>query len=96
MAAMLRANLPCDAFGYAEDLLAARDDLLLLYDVFVRVERQVLGALLGLEPALPAPPRLQAYGRADRPHDPPPGRLAARLKGPSGSPRPPALAPCTP
>ena len=48
VAAMLRANLRFDGLGYAEDMLAARDDRLLLSDVFVRVERQILGALLGL------------------------------------------------
>ncbi len=36
---MLEANL---AFGYSEEMLAARDDVLLLYDIFVRVERQLL------------------------------------------------------
>ena len=46
--AMLRENLNFEGFGYAEDMLAARDDLLLLYDIFCRVERQILGALLGL------------------------------------------------
>ncbi len=46
--AMLRENLPFDGFWYAEEMLAARDDLLSLYDIFVRVERQVIHALLGL------------------------------------------------
>jgi hypothetical protein len=46
--AMLRANLVFEGFGYAEDMLAERDDLIALYDVIGRVERQVLGALLGL------------------------------------------------
>ncbi len=46
--AMLRENLVFKGFGYAEDMLAARDDQLLLYDIFCQVERQVLGALLGL------------------------------------------------
>jgi hypothetical protein len=46
--AMLRENLNFEGFGYAEDMLAARDDLLILYDIFCRVERQILGALLGL------------------------------------------------
>jgi hypothetical protein len=46
--AMLHEHLVFDGFGYAEDVLAAREDLLALYDVFCRVERQVLGALLGL------------------------------------------------
>lgn len=46
--AMLATYLPFRGFWYAEDMLAARDDRLLLYDIFVRIERQVLGALLGL------------------------------------------------
>jgi hypothetical protein len=46
--AMLRENLPFHGFWYAEEMLAARGDLLLLYDIFVRVERQIIGALLGL------------------------------------------------
>lgn len=45
---MLQEYLPFRGFWYAEEMLAARDDLLLLYDIFVRVERQILGALLGL------------------------------------------------
>jgi hypothetical protein len=46
--AMLGENLVFDGFGYAEEMFAARDDLLALYDIFCLVERQVLGALLGL------------------------------------------------
>lgn len=46
--AMLRENLDFDGFGYAEAMLAARDDLIMLFDIFVRIERQILGALLGL------------------------------------------------
>ena len=46
--AMLRENLNFEGFGYAEEMLAARDDLLRLYDIFCHVERQILGALLGL------------------------------------------------
>jgi hypothetical protein len=46
--AMLRENLEFVGFGYAEEMLAARDDLLCLYDIFCGVERQILGALLGL------------------------------------------------
>ena len=45
---MLRLNLGFEGFGAAEDALAARDDVVLLYDTVTRVERQVLGALLGL------------------------------------------------
>jgi hypothetical protein len=46
--AMLREHLPFHGFGYAEDLLAARGDLLLLYRIFVGIGRQLLGALHGL------------------------------------------------
>ena len=46
--AMLRENLIFDGFGYAEEMFAARDDVIPLYDIFSRVERQILGALLGL------------------------------------------------
>jgi hypothetical protein len=46
--AMLGRHLAFQGFGYAEDMLAARGDLLALYDLFCQVERQVLGALLGL------------------------------------------------
>ena len=45
---MLEAHLPFRGFWYAEEMLAARDDVLALYDIFIRVEQQVLGALLGL------------------------------------------------
>ena len=46
--AMLREHLVFEGFGYAEEMLATRDDMLALADIFCRVERQVLGALLGL------------------------------------------------
>ena len=46
--AMLRANLEFDGVGYAEEMFAARDDLIPLYDLMARVERQILGALLAV------------------------------------------------
>jgi hypothetical protein len=46
--AMLHENLVFQGFGYAEEMLAARDDVLLLYDIFCQVERQILSVLLGL------------------------------------------------
>jgi len=46
--AMLRENLAFEGFGYAEEMFAVRDDVLMLYDIFCRVEHQVLGVLLGL------------------------------------------------
>ena len=33
---------------YARHMLAAREDLLMLYDIFCQLERRILGALLGL------------------------------------------------
>ncbi|MCZ6633551.1 MAG: hypothetical protein O7G87_09110 [bacterium] len=45
---MLEAHLLFRGFWYAEEMLAARDDVLALCDIFVRVEQQILGALLGL------------------------------------------------
>jgi hypothetical protein len=81
VAAMLHANLRFDGFGYAEDLLAARDDLLLLYDVFVRVERQVLGALLGLNRLYPPSPGFKRMDELIARMTILPERLAERLKG---------------
>jgi hypothetical protein len=45
---MLAANLPFHGFWYAEEMLAARDDVLLLYRSFVQVGQQLIGALHGL------------------------------------------------
>jgi hypothetical protein len=45
---MLRQHLPFHGFWYAEDLLAARGDILLLNRIFVEIGRQLIGALLGL------------------------------------------------
>jgi hypothetical protein len=45
---MLREHLPFHGFWYAEDLLAARGDILLLNRIFVEIGRQLIGALLGL------------------------------------------------
>jgi hypothetical protein len=54
--AMLSEHLPFHGFGYAEQMLAARDDRLALYAIFVEIERQILGALLGLNRVyLPTP-----------------------------------------
>jgi hypothetical protein len=78
--AMLRANLPFEGLGYAEDMLVARDDLLALYALICRAERQVLGALLGLNrlylpnPHFKGTDELIAEMRL-KPHD-----LSSRLK----------------
>jgi hypothetical protein len=58
--AMLKEHLQFRGFWYAEDMLVARDDLLLLYDIFVQVERQIIAALLGLNRIyLPTPTNLK-------------------------------------
>jgi hypothetical protein len=60
MDAMLKEHLQFRGFWYAEDMLVARDDLLLLYDIFVQVERQIIAALLGLNRIyLPTPTNLK-------------------------------------
>lgn len=46
--AMLREHLDFERFWYAAEMFAARDDRLILYDLFVRTEQQIIGALLGL------------------------------------------------
>jgi hypothetical protein len=46
--AMLAGHLDFSQFRYAADMHAARDDGLVLYDLFVATARQLLGALLGL------------------------------------------------
>ena len=46
--AMLREHLPFRGFWYAEEMLAARKDVLLLYHSFVQIGRQLLGTLRGL------------------------------------------------
>jgi hypothetical protein len=54
--AMLEENLRFGRFAYAAEMLAARDDALALYEIFVETGRQLLGALLGLNRIyLPAP-----------------------------------------
>jgi hypothetical protein len=46
--AMLEGNLRFGRFGHAAEMLAARDDVLALHEIFVETGRQLLGALLGL------------------------------------------------
>lgn len=46
--AMLRQNLTFDGFGYDEDVLAARDDVIALYATLSGVARRVMGALLAV------------------------------------------------
>jgi hypothetical protein len=79
--AMLEAYLRFDGFGYAEEMLAARADLILLYDIFVRIERQILGALLGLNRLyLPTPEHLKWMDEMIEAMSYKPDHLSARLK----------------
>ncbi len=78
---MIRENLALKPFHYAAEMLAARDDLLALYDVFVDTGQSLLGALLGLNRIyMPAPDHLKSMDEiiglmAIKPAD-----LSARLK----------------
>ncbi len=79
--AMLRENLPFDGFWYAEEMLAARDDLLLLYHLFVKVEQQIIGALLGLNRIyLPTPSHMKWMDEMIAAMTIKPPDLSARLK----------------
>jgi len=45
---VLEKNLRFGRFAYAAEMLAARDDLLALYEIFVETGRQLIAGLLGL------------------------------------------------
>lgn len=78
---MLHANLPFRGFWYAEEMLAARDDLLLLYRLFVDVERQIIGALLGLNQLyMPTPDHMKWMDEMITAMQLKPTDLATRLK----------------
>lgn len=78
---MLRENLRFEGFGYGEEMLAARDDLLLLYSDFVQIERQILGALLGLNRIyLPTPEHMKWMDELIEAMSIKPADLSARLK----------------
>lgn len=77
---MLQQNLDFYGFGEAEDVMAARDDVVLLYNTMNHVERQVLGALLGVNRIyLPNPSFKHAAELIDEMQFKPPD-LLARLK----------------
>jgi hypothetical protein len=79
-AAMLRANLEFDGVGYAEEMFAARDDLIPLYDLVARVERQILGALLGVNRIYLANPSFKGMDALIAAMRWAPPDLAARLR----------------
>ena len=79
--AMLAESLSFDRFRYAAEMLAARDDLLLLYDVFVDVGRRILGALLAVNRIYaPSPVYLKSMDETIALMPIAPGDLARRLK----------------
>jgi hypothetical protein len=78
---MLAEYLRFRGFWYAEEMLASRDDRLLLYDIFVRIGQQILGALLGLNRLyLPTPDHLKGMDEMIGAMRLKPERLPARLK----------------
>jgi hypothetical protein len=79
--AMLDENLRFGRFAYAAEMLAARDDLLTLYEIFVGTGRQLLGALLGLNRTyMPAPDYLKSMDETIGSMAIKPADLSARLK----------------
>jgi hypothetical protein len=79
--AMLDENLRFGRFRYATEMLAARDDLLALYEIFVETGRQLLGALLGLNRIyMPAPCYLKSMDETIALMAIKPADLSARLK----------------
>jgi hypothetical protein len=79
--AMLEENLRFGRFAYAAEMLAARDDLLALYEIFVETGRQLVGALLGLNRIyLPTPGYLKSMDETIGLMAIKPADLSVRLK----------------
>lgn len=82
MHAMLTEYLQFRGFGYAEDMFAARDDALALYEVFVRMGQQMMCALMGLNRMyLPMPSGLKWMDESIDLMTVKPVDLSARMKG---------------
>jgi hypothetical protein len=78
---MLEANLRFGRFRHAAEVLAARDDLLALYEIFVETGRQLIGALLGLNRIyMPTPGYLKSMDETIELMAVKPADLSARLK----------------
>ena len=81
--AMLDDNLRFGRFAHAAEMLAARDDLLALYEIFVEVGRHVLAALLALNRIyMPAPGYLKSMEETIGLMTIKPADLSVRLKRP--------------
>jgi Domain of unknown function (DUF4037) len=79
--AMLDETLRFGRFGHAAEMLAARDDVLALYEIFVDTSRQILGALLGLNRIyMPTPGFLKSLDETIALMAVKPAGLSARLK----------------
>jgi hypothetical protein len=78
--AVLHQNLPFDGLGYGEDMLAAREELHLLNDTISRVQRQILGALLGLNRLYLPNPGFKSWAELAGAMTIAPPNLLARLK----------------
>jgi hypothetical protein len=79
--AMLEENLRFGRFRHAAEMLAARDDVLALYEIFIDTSRQILGALLGLNRIyMPAPGYLKSMDETIELMAVKPADLSARLK----------------
>ncbi|HEX6383329.1 MAG TPA: hypothetical protein VF177_01545, partial [Anaerolineae bacterium] len=65
---------------YARHMLVARDDLLMLYDIFCQLERRILGALLGLNRIYMAHPGFKWLNETVATMKIAPPNLAHRLK----------------
>jgi hypothetical protein len=90
--AVLRQNLVFDGLGYAEDMLAAREELHLLYEMISRVQRQVLGALLGLNRQYLPNPGYKGWAELIAGLRLVPPDLLRRFKAAYGAPPPEAVA----
>jgi hypothetical protein len=79
--AMLEQNLGFGRFRHAAEMLAARDDLMALYEIFLETGRQLLGTLLGLNRIyLPTPGYLKSMDETIGLMAVKPADLSGRLK----------------
>jgi hypothetical protein len=78
---MLEENLSFERLWYAAEMLAARDDRLALYELFLATGRRLFGALLGLNRIyLPTPDYLKSMDETIGLMPIKPADLSARLK----------------
>jgi Domain of unknown function (DUF4037) len=79
--AMLKENVGFGRFEYTAEMLAARGDMLALYDLFVETARQLIGTLLAVNRVyLPAPGYLKSLAETISFMGVKPADLSARLR----------------